>query len=270
VDVRHVDHRLDDSTRKGFTSAVVYSDRVAAMFGVHAEQRIIPVRGSWFQLKAEHRSIVARNIYPVPNSAFPFLGVHFTPTVGGDCGGSAANSIGGMIVGPNAMLATSRAGYGLSDFSLADTLELIRDPPLRTLIRQHWRYGLTQLVDELFPHFALAACQSYVPSLRWDHLQLYRPISWLPHYSRPLLRSGVRAQALTADGRLEEDFVIQVQHRINDVAVEKSPDDGGADAAAAAATPHLTESDRSAAASAHASPASVTPAAAAAAAAIHR
>lgn len=204
------------------TCAGLYADRVASIFGAPSQPSIVPVRGSWLQLKPSYASIVRRNIYPVPNPAFPFLGVHFTPTMGE--GGSVEG--GGMLVGPNAMLATSREGYSLTDFNLRDVLDMVRDESLRAMIRKHWRFGFRQLKEELFPSLALAACQQYVPSLRWEHLQLYRPISFLP-YERPLLRSGVRAQAMAPDGRLEEDFVIQEQHEIGSSDKPSSTDASG-------------------------------------------
>lgn len=195
------------------TCAGIHSDRVAHMFGGLQEPQVIPVRGSWFRLKSEYSKIVKRNIYPVPNPAFPFLGVHFTPTlIDNNDDGTSSSGIGGMIVGPNAVLATSREGYNLTDFNLHDTLEMIQSQSLKDLIWKHWKYGMNQFLEEVFPRLAFEVCREYVPSLEWSHLEMYQPLPMLlPTWKRPSLKTGVRAQALTCDGRLEEDFVIQIQ-----------------------------------------------------------
>ena len=173
---------------------------------------IIPVRGSWMQFKPQYRHLIRHNIYPVPNPSFPFLGVHFTPTLDFYTG-----EVNGILIGPNAVLATSREGYSVTDWNIGDIMDMLRHRGMHTLIRRHWRFGATELVSELFPSIALAACQSYIPTLRWDHIQQYRPMpNILPHYHRPILQSGVRAQALREDGKLEEDFIIQKQQTIGE------------------------------------------------------
>src|SRR5665811_462961 len=96
--------------------------------------RIIPFRGEYFTLRKEKRNLVRSLIYPVPDPAFPFLGVHFTRTIGGE-----------VEAGPNAVLAFKREGYRRGDFSFRDTRETLSWPGFRRLAREYWRPGLGEI-----------------------------------------------------------------------------------------------------------------------------
>lgn len=191
----------------------VYADRLASMFGGSPTPSVVPVRGTWLQLRPGLKSIVQRNIYPVPDARFPFLGVHLTPVLSDD--GSA--TVSGIIVGPNAVLASSREGYSWTDFDAGDVLDMARNPLARSLVSRHLRFGLDQLRGELAPkRFAMEGIQRYVPGLQWSDILTTRPYWMMPWLERPVLRSGVRAQALNVQGNLEEDFVIEMQRKIGE------------------------------------------------------
>lgn len=190
----------------------LYADRLAArVFGGSVLPRVVPVRGTWLQLRPEKRHLVQRNIYPVPDARFPFLGVHLTPTLHPEDG-----QVDGIIVGPNASLATAREGYDWTVVRLEDVKEMMASPGLRALVAKHLRFGMEQIAQELFPRWAaMKHVRRYVPSLRWEDILTARPHPWLmPWLERPVLRSGVRAQALTEAGALQEDFVFEAQMRL--------------------------------------------------------
>jgi L-2-hydroxyglutarate oxidase len=173
----------DIEARRVVTCAGVYSDRVAGLTGAGREPRIVPFRGDYYILKPERRFLVRSNIYPVPDPDFPFLGVHFTPRMNGD-----------IWLGPNAVLAFSREGYRFRDLRPRDVGELFTNRGFLSFARQHWRTGADEMARDLSKKRFLASLQKYIPELELDDL--------LPG------PSGVRAQALSADGKLVDDFVI--------------------------------------------------------------
>ncbi|RWS17545.1 l-2-hydroxyglutarate dehydrogenase-like protein [Dinothrombium tinctorium] len=164
------------------TAAGLHSDRMAKITGCNPNPRIVPFRGEYLVLKPEKSDLVKRNIYPVPDPRFPFLGVHFTPRMDGS-----------VWLGPNAVLAFKREGYKFSDFSIKDTFDALSFKGLRKLI---WKY-LVPGIDEMYRSFNMAKqvklLQRFVPSLTINDVQ-----------RGP---SGVRAQAIDEDGKLVEDFV---------------------------------------------------------------
>ena len=190
--------RGDFAARVVVTCAGIYSDRVAELTGASPSPRIAPFRGDYYILRPERRNLVRTNIYPVPDPQFPFLGVHFTPRMDGD-----------VWLGPNAVLAFSREGYRFRDFNPRDMLDLARSPGFRTFARKHWRIGLDEMVRDLSKKRFLASLQRYVPELTAADL--------LPG------PSGVRAQALTSDGEMVDDFVIDRQEGIFHVRNAPSP-----------------------------------------------
>ena len=157
------------------------SDRVARLDGIDPGLSIVPFRGEYYDLNGDARSLVKNLIYPVPDPAFPFLGVHFTRMIGG-----------GVECGPNAVLAFKREGYRKSDVDLGDMAEVFANPGFRKLARKHWRMGL----GEFHRSFSKAAFVTALQRL-------------LPDVRGPLLTpagAGVRAQALRRDGSLVDDF----------------------------------------------------------------
>jgi (S)-2-hydroxyglutarate dehydrogenase len=165
------------------TCAGVYSDRVAQMTGAAREPRIVPFRGDYYILNPERRHLVRSNIYPVPDPDFPFLGVHFTPRMNGD-----------IWLGPNAVLAFSREGYRFRDVRPKDVGELFTNTGFRRFAMKHWKIGFDEMARDLSKKRFLGSLQKYIPEMTLDDL--------LPG------PSGVRAQALSLDGKLVDDFVI--------------------------------------------------------------
>ncbi|HEV2107654.1 MAG TPA: L-2-hydroxyglutarate oxidase [Thermomicrobiales bacterium] len=163
--------------------AGLYSDRVAQLTGASPDPRIVPFRGDYYVLRPERRHLVRGNIYPVPDPAFPFLGVHFTPRMNGD-----------LWLGPNAVLAFSREGYAFRDVSPRELVGLATSGSFRTFARRHWRIGLSEMARALSKRRFLESLRKFIPELEMDDL--------LPG------PSGVRAQALGADGKLVDDFVV--------------------------------------------------------------
>lgn len=161
--------------------AGLQSDRVAALAGDPADPRIVPFRGEYLRLRPDVRGRVRHLIYPVPDPAYPFLGVHVTPRVDGE-----------VDIGPNAVLALSREGYRRRDVSAAEIRELLRTPGVRKLARQHWRTGVRELRGSLSRRAFLAEARTYLPWLRAEHV-VRAP-------------AGVRAQAVDPDGSLVDDF----------------------------------------------------------------
>jgi (S)-2-hydroxyglutarate dehydrogenase len=180
------------------TCGGLHSDRLAVMSRAPRDLQIVPFRGDYYVLRPEKRYLTKGMIYPVPDPAFPFLGVHFTKRIDGD-----------VWLGPNAVLAFAREGYGRLDVNLRDNLETFTFPGFWALAQKYWQMGLEELVRDFSKEAFVRACQRYVPEVR--------PDDCLPG------PSGVRAQALDADGKLVDDFVVQTSDRIVHVRNAPSP-----------------------------------------------
>jgi (S)-2-hydroxyglutarate dehydrogenase len=178
--------------------AGLQSDVVAAMTGAPREPRIVPFRGEYLQLEGESRSLVRGLIYPVPDPAFPFLGVHFTRRTDGQ-----------VWVGPNALLAFAREGYRRLTIDPREMFGLLGWPGFYRLARRYWRMGLQEMTLALNRRAFIAELRRYLPGLRPEHL---RPGP-----------SGVRAQAVSSDGRLLDDFVFAEEEAILHVRNAPSP-----------------------------------------------
>ncbi len=157
------------------------SDRLARMDGIDPGLAIVPFRGEYYQLSPRAQSLVRNLIYPVPDPAFPFLGVHFTRMVGG-----------GVECGPNAVLAFKREGYRKSDFNWRDLAEVLANRGFRTLAARHWRMGLGEFHRSFSKSAFVRALRRLIPEIQSDDLTP--------------AESGVRAQALRPDGSLVDDF----------------------------------------------------------------
>jgi L-2-hydroxyglutarate oxidase len=163
--------------------AGLYSDRVAAL-DADPECRIVPFRGEYYVLKPESRSLCRNLIYPVPDPAFPFLGVHFTRRINGD-----------VECGPNAVLAFAREGYRKTEINLPELAETLLYPAFGQLAAKYWRTGLGEYVRSFSKGAFVRALQRLIPEIRADQLE-----------PAP---AGVRAQALAAKGGLVDDFLIR-------------------------------------------------------------
>src|SRR6185436_8362991 len=105
----------DIRSRTLVACAGLQSDLVARQCGLDPGLRIVPFRGEFLELVPARRGLVKHLVYPVPDPALPFLGVHFTRTIDGV-----------VEAGPNAVLALARHGYTRWAFSAADAAGLVR------------------------------------------------------------------------------------------------------------------------------------------------
>ncbi|MCF4007584.1 L-2-hydroxyglutarate oxidase [Corynebacterium uropygiale] len=163
--------------------AGLHSDRLARMAGAPKYPVIVPFFGQYSQLAPEHRDILRGLVYPVPDPAYPFLGVHLTKRVDGE-----------MLVGPNAFLSFGRENYRGWALSPRDSLGIAMEPGFWRFAAQNMRAAQRELGAVLSRRAFLAGAEAYVPSLHGAA-------------STPITR-GIRAQAMNADGSLVDDFVI--------------------------------------------------------------
>ncbi len=163
--------------------AGLYSDQVARLSGAEVDVRIIPFRGEYYKLTERAAAKVKSHIYPVPDPAFPFLGVHFTRRVDDT-----------VEVGPNAVLALGKEHYRGSSPNLSECAAMLGFPGFWRLARRNWRAGATEFRRRSRRGFARSA-QALMPALTMADL---RPGG-----------SGVRAQAVTRSGRLVDGFLIE-------------------------------------------------------------
>lgn len=189
-------HGSTDAFDQVILCAGLQADRVAQLAGDDADPRIVPFRGEYHLLRPERRSLVKGLVYPVPDPRYPFLGVHLTRRVDGE-----------VMVGPNAVLALAREGYGWGTVSLGDLREALVWPGFRRFARQHWRTGALETAGSLSRRMFVAAARRYVPELTAADVV-------------PGPR-GVRAQALGRDGELVDDF--RMTKRGNVLAVRNAP-----------------------------------------------
>ncbi len=193
-----------ESTAGAFTAehlvncAGLHCDRVTKLSGQQPEAKIVPFRGEYFELKPEAKHLCKNLIYPVPDPKFPFLGVHFTRMVGGH-----------VECGPNAVLAFAREGYTLTDVNLGDLIESLTYPGFIRMAGKHWRMGMGEMWRSISKAAFVRALQRLMPEIRAEHLE-----------PAP---AGVRAQAVTRDGGLVDDFLIQEHGRVVNVNNAPSP-----------------------------------------------
>jgi len=180
------------------TCGGLWEDRLIRLAGDVPIAQVVPFRGEFFKLKPEAEYLCRTLIYPVPDPAFPFLGVHFTRMISG-----------GVECGPNAVLAFARDGYRKTALNLSDLLETFTYRGFQKMACKHWKTGLGEMWRSWSKAAFVKALQRLVPEIRSEHL-----------IAAP---SGVRAQALGADGKLLDDFVIQQSGRMIHVGNAPSP-----------------------------------------------
>ena len=198
--------------RAVITCGGVYSDRLARMTGGAESPRIVPFRGRYYALVPQASNLVRGLVYPVPDPAFPFLGVHFTKQISGE-----------MWAGPNAVLALAREGYRARQIALRDVWETVSYRGFRVFARRNWRTGYEELRGDVSRRAFVAALQRLVPAVRAEHLAK--------------THSGIRAQALDRDGSLVDDF--RFDHAENVVHVRNAPSPGATSSLAIAG--HIVE-----------------------------
>jgi len=171
------------SARLVINCAGLQSDRISRMANARTGLTIVPFRGEYYEFAPEKRHLVKGLIYPVPDPQFPFLGVHFTKRVGG-----------GVEAGPNAVLALKREGYSKTSFNLRDLAQCMTFPGFWIMASKHWQMSLGEYHRSWSKKALVEALRRLMPELNSEDL--------VPG------GSGVRAQALSADGRLIDDFHI--------------------------------------------------------------
>ena len=161
--------------------AGLHCDRVSELAGEKRELRIVPFRGEYYKLKKERENLVRNLIYPVPDPQFPFLGVHFTRLIEG-----------GIEAGPNAVLAFAREGYRKSDLNIAELWDAATYKGLWNFMKKHKRMSFEELKRSFSKRLFCDSLRRLVPDVREDDLESGG--------------AGVRAQAMSPDGTLVQDF----------------------------------------------------------------
>ena len=178
--------------------AGLHSDRVAALGGQKPPVQIVPFRGEYYELKPSAEHLCRTLIYPVPDPSFPFLGVHFTRMIGG-----------GVECGPNAVLAFAREGYTRTTVNWRDLAETLSYPGFLKLAAKYWRTGLGEMWRSASKAAFVRALQKLIPEIRPEHLE-----------PAP---AGVRAQAVTPEGAMVDDFLIREADGVINVLNAPSP-----------------------------------------------
>lgn len=176
----------------------LHCDRLTKLGGQTPDAKIVPFRGEYYELKPEAKHFCRNLIYPVPDPKFPFLGVHFTRMIGDH-----------VECGPNAVLAFAREGYTMSTINLHDLAESLTYPGFIRMASKHWRAGMGEMWRSFSKAAFVKALQRLLPEIRAEHLE-----------PAP---AGVRAQAVTRDGGLVDDFLIQENGQIINVNNAPSP-----------------------------------------------
>jgi L-2-hydroxyglutarate oxidase len=157
-------------------------DEVAKAAGADPGIRIIPFRGEYSGFSERAAAMVKGLIYPVPDPAFPFLGVHATRGIDGH-----------VHAGPNAVLALAREGYSWGTVKPKEFLATIAYPGMLRIAKQHWRYGIGEMHRSLSRKAMVKQIQRMLPDVRAEDLHR--------------AGAGVRAQAVKRDGTLVDDFL---------------------------------------------------------------
>jgi L-2-hydroxyglutarate oxidase len=159
------------------------SDRVVRRDGAVPIARVVPFRGEYYELSDKTRHYVNGIVYPVPDPRFPFLGVHLTRSIDG-----------AVHAGPNAVLAFSREGYSWMRIDLVDMFSIASWPGFWRLASRYWREGADEMARSLSKARFVRSLQKLVPRIGIDDLHP--------------AQSGVRAQSITREGEIVDDFLI--------------------------------------------------------------
>jgi L-2-hydroxyglutarate oxidase len=163
--------------------AGLWSDRLAVACGAPADPRIVPFRGGYLKLAPAQAELIRANVYPVPDPDMPFLGAHLTRNFAGD-----------VLIGPSALMAPARDAYDLRHVRRRDLGETLRWPGTWKMMRKQWRAGLVEMRNAASASSFVAEAARMVPALAGAKAE-----------AGP---AGIRAQALTRDGKLVDDFVV--------------------------------------------------------------
>lgn len=188
----------DIKTQYLVSCAGLYADKLAQMTHPDISLKIIPFRGEYYRLQPEKQHLVKHLIYPVPDSNFPFLGVHFTRMIEG-----------GIEAGPNAVFAFKREGYKNTDIDFKELSEILLYSGFRKVAFKYWRTGWMEMKRSYSKHLFTQALKKLIPEIEAQDLA---PGG-----------AGVRAQACDAQGNLLDDFSIFEASNIIHVCNAPSP-----------------------------------------------
>lgn len=169
-------------TRHFISCAGLHSDDIAKMTNPELDLKIIPFRGEYYKLKEQSRNLVNTLVYPVPDPAFPFLGVHFTTMINGE-----------VEAGPNAVLAFAKEGYKKTDIDFLHILSVFNWKGFKVVAKKYWKTGLGEFYRSFSKKAFVKALQKLIPSIRGSQL-----VSG---------GSGIRAQVCDSSGKLLDDFL---------------------------------------------------------------
>ena len=189
---------LEFEANKVINCAGLYSDLIADKAGAKSDMKIIPFRGEYYELTDSAKGLVKNLIYPVPDPNFPFLGVHFTRMIDG-----------GVECGPNAVLAYAREGYGKLKINPNELLESLCYPGFIKLASKYWKTGLGEIWRSLSKQAFVKALSVLVPEIESQDLK-----------KAP---AGVRAQAVSVDGSMVDDFYFSRNGNVLNVCNAPSP-----------------------------------------------
>lgn len=198
------DAKLVSSKKETFTGdflincAGLFSDKVAKLDGLNPKVKIIPFRGEYYEIVNEKSHLLNNMIYPIADPDLPFLGIHLTKTVDGR-----------IEAGPNAVLAFSREGYSWTKFNLFETLETITYKGMVKLGRKYFKTGIDEMYRSLNKAAFVQEVKKLLPGIESEDL-VQRP-------------AGVRAQAVSDDGSLLDDFLFEEGYKSLHVLNAPSP-----------------------------------------------
>jgi len=198
------DSKLVSSKKETFTGdflincAGLFSDKVAKLDGLNPKVKIIPFRGEYYEIINEKSHLLNNMIYPIADPDLPFLGIHLTKTVDGR-----------IEAGPNAVLAFSREGYSWTKFNLFETLETITYKGMVKLGRKYFKTGIDEMYRSLNKAAFVQEVKKLLPGIESEDL-VQRP-------------AGVRAQAVSDDGSLLDDFLFEEGYKSLHVLNAPSP-----------------------------------------------
>lgn len=178
--------------------AGAWSDRLAVAAGASPDPRIIPFRGSYLEVRPEKRDLVKGMIYPVPDPALPFLGVHLTRHIDGS-----------LSIGPTALPVVSPQTDRPMSGRIRDLIHLATWPGTPKMAWQNRSVARQEIGHALFRSRMITAARRFVPALDPNDIG---PGS-----------AGIRAQAVSRDGSLADDFVFAHTGRVLHVRNAPSP-----------------------------------------------
>lgn len=205
IDLKRVDEKIEIFTNKQVLRSEkvivcggLFSDRLAKMDGVKLDMQIVGFRGDYYELREHARHKVNNLIYPVPDPKYPFLGVHYTPMIGGE-----------VECGPNAVFTFKREGYDKTSFNVKDSLQALSYKGTLRLFAKNWSKGIEEYRRAFSKKLFVKELQRMMPSISEEDVIA--------------TRSGVRAQAVGIQGQMIDDFKIIRSNGVTHVINAPSP-----------------------------------------------